>query len=129
MITLEIDTGLIKLVVIDNYFGKLNIRLSKILECEEISSINTITNIEKVSKLIKNEISNIKLPNGLVNIVDYAFKYNKLKNVEIPNSVISIGSSTFSENPNLTSIKIDKENGSIEGAPWGANNATITWLR
>lgn len=62
MITLEIDTGLIKLVVIDNYFGKLNIRLSKVLECEEISSINTITNIEKVSKLIKNEISNIKLP-------------------------------------------------------------------
>ena len=92
----------------------------------DLSSATKLKTIE-TEAFIENEISNIKLPNGLVNIVDYAFKYNKLKNVEIPNSVISIGSSTFSENPNLTSIKIDKENGSIEGAPWGASNATIAW--
>jgi type IV pilus assembly protein PilM len=59
---LEIEDGLIKIVVLQKYFGKLNIKLLKTLECEEISSMNTVTDIEKVSKLIKNEISDIKLP-------------------------------------------------------------------
>lgn len=53
---------MIKLAIIENYFGKLNLRLLKTLECEDISHMGTFTNIEKVSKLIKNEISNIKLP-------------------------------------------------------------------
>ena len=29
----------------------------------------------------------------------------------------------------LTSIEVDNAEGSITGAPWGATNATVTWLR
>ena len=58
-----------------------------------------------------------------------SFYRNALKSVIIPNSVSSIASNAFSSNSTLTSITIDNSEGSIPYSPWGATNATITYLR
>src|SRR5574344_435022 len=49
--------------------------------------------------------------------------------VTIPNSVTSIGEDAFSDNTLLKTISIDNTSGTITGSPWGATNATITYLR
>lgn len=46
--------------------------------------------------------------------------------IRIGNQITQIGSSAFGIF-NLTDIYIDKEEGSVSGAPWGATNATIHW--
>ena len=56
-----------------------------------------------------------------------------LTEITIPSTVESIGTNAFArENYNsITSIKtinINKKEGSITGAPWGATNATINWI-
>ena len=52
---------------------------------------------------------------------------DSLKEVTIPNSVTSIGSSCFGSCRKLETITINKPENSIEGAPWGATNATVIW--
>ena len=121
-----------------------NVDFSKLTNLTEIAigafSQNNITNVDlsnmknltaiSSSAFYDNEISSLKLPSNStksIEIGQFAFENNKLTNIIIPNSVTKISGDAFSRNPNLTSIKIDKENGSIEGAPWGASNATITW--
>ena len=91
-----------------------------------------LTNLEiiKDNAFQNNQISNLDLSNlkKLETIEVGAFNNNQLTMVKIPNSVSIIGSA-FNSNPNLTSIEIDNIEGSIEGSPWGANNATIKYLR
>ena len=97
----------------------------------DLSNIQNLT-IISTSVFDDNEISSLKLPNNSIKpikIKQFAFSSNKLTNVTIPNSVTAIGNSSFHNNPNLTSITIDKEENSIEDSPWGASNAAITWLR
>ena len=93
------------------------------------------------------------LPPNLTNIGSYAFRFcEKLLIEEIPESVTTIGSAAFNSCnslrtmrlggnlktigdyvftncTNLTSIVCDFAEGAVAGAPWGATNATITYLR
>lgn len=74
--------------------------------------------------------SGVVIPNSVTTIESNAFANNQLVNVTIPNSVTTIGNDAFSSNYSLKSITIDKEEGSIEGSPWGAlSSTTITWKR
>lgn len=93
------------------------------------------------------------LPPNLTNIGSYAFRFcEKLLIEEIPESVTAIGPAAFNSChslrtmrlggnlktigdyvftncTNLTSIVCDFAEGAVAGAPWGATNATITYLR
>ena len=62
------------------------------------------------------------------------YKMGKLVDVKIGSGITSIASSAFSTTTRyapwtgyVNSITIDKPEGSISGAPWGATNATVTW--
>ena len=76
-----------------------------------------------------NNLSSVKMSDNMITIGDYAFSNNKMVNIKLPNSVTTISDNSFYNNPNLKLIEIDKTENSIEGSPWGADNATITWLR
>ena len=79
---------------------------------------------------LHNGLISVEIPNSVTTIVSNAFTNNELVNVTIPNSVTTIGNDAFSVNYSLKSITIDKEEGSIEGSPWGAlSSTTITWKR
>lgn len=72
-------------------------------------------------------LKHVFIPNSVTVINSNAFaNCTKLENIFIPSSVENIGSGVFSTCPNLTDIYIDRpETQAIEGAPWGATNATI----
>ena len=120
--SLKLPNNYIKLVKIGQFaFG--NNLLSGELD------LSNFTNLSYVSGFENNQLTNVVFPSSITTITDSAFSSNKLTSITIPNSVTTITSHAFSDNPNLTSIKIDKTENSIEGSPWGADNATITWLR
>lgn len=75
-------------------------------------------------------LESIQLNDGLLHIGGNAF-FNciNLERIEIPNSVTAIGQYAFQNCDALKIIVIDKEADSIEGAPWGAPDAEIVWLR
>lgn len=70
-----------------------------------------------------NQLSNIKLADNVVTIGNEAFINNQLKEVTIPNSVENIGDNAFKGNTSDMHVIVDKFSDSIEGSPWGANNA------
>ncbi|MEI3508932.1 MAG: leucine-rich repeat protein [Bacilli bacterium] len=75
-------------------------------------------------------IQNLTLNEGLMSIGYRAFLGNKLNMLNIPSTVTSIGENAFESggtyNP-ITSITINKKEGSITGSPWGATKAQINW--
>ena len=104
---------------------------------EDAFQNNQLTNLKLPNSLItigrsafdNNKLTNVIIPNNVTDIGNWSFRENQLTSITIPNSVTTIGDSSFYNNPNLTLIEIDKTENSIEGSPWGADNATITWLR
>lgn len=75
-------------------------------------------------------LTSVIIPNSVTKLSFSAFSgCTSLKSITIPNSVTDIIFDAFEECPNLKEIKIDKPRGSIDGSPWGAENATVTWLR
>lgn len=90
----------------------------------EILSSYAFENLKSAQEII--------LPSTLKEIESSAFIYcTSLTEIQIPNSIERIGENAFLNCSNLQSIKIDKEAGSIEGAPWGATKGdrVIQWLR
>ena len=116
--------GLTNLEIIkDNAFQNNQISNLDLSELKNLTYIGMgAFNENKITEL---DLSNLK---KLETIEAGAFDNNQLTMIKIPNSV-SIIRSAFNSNPNLTSIEIDNIEGSIEGSPWGANNATIKYLR
>lgn len=73
-------------------------------------------------------LNHVDIPSGVTSIAQYAFNgCTDLTSVTIPSSVTTISSDAFNNCTNLTSIVVHKVEGSITGAPWGAENATVTW--
>ena len=99
----------------------------------QITDINLPTSIIKIgsgafwNNKIVGKLDFSKLTN-LTTIGANAFNLNDLTNVIIPNSVTTIGDDAFKIS-SITSIEIDNIKDSINGSPWGADNATITWKR
>lgn len=72
------------------------------------------------------ELSFVMLPNGLEYIGGNAFaSCSSLKSIRLPASIKNISTLAFSDCSNLTDIFVSFNEGEIEGAPWGATNATI----
>ncbi len=74
----------------------------------------------------KGNVSNLSIPNSVINIGDSVFKgYQNLTNVIIPDSVKSIDSKAFEDCINLTSIIIPDSVTSIDDSTfWGCTNLT-----
>ena len=105
----------------------------EILE-SDVFSYNRISGLLDLSSNLKlkeigseafefNEITEVKLPNSIELIEEYAFSSSDETANVVGNGV------PYNNNPNLSSIIIDKKSGTLSGAPWGAVNATITYLR
>ena len=79
----------------------------------------------------KTMIKNITIPDSVKEIGNSFNFCSGLKSITIPNSVEKINSMCFSSCNNLTLINIDKEKGSITGAPWGSpyGMRVVNWLR
>lgn len=71
-------------------------------------------------------IESITLPESLTTITMYAFYDSSIKELYIPKNVSEIGEDAFAETA-MEKIIINKPEGSISGAPWGATNAEIIW--
>lgn len=89
---------------------------------------DTVTQINHDTFKRCSSIKNLIISNSVTTISDYAFNdCRNLTSARIGNGITSLSSTAFKECVALTDIYIDKAEGSIEGAPWGATNATVHW--
>lgn len=66
---------------------------------------------------------------GSVKTIGTAFAgCSSLTTLTLPASTETVANDAFNDCIALTEINIHKPEGSIEGAPWGATNATVNWL-
>lgn len=74
--------------------------------------------------------ASLEVPDGYTNLAsNLCSNGHNLKNVYIPSSITSIPANTFNNCQNLEKITINKAEGSITGAPWGAPaSCQIVWL-
>ena len=121
-----------------------------------LSTINSFRLPEQLKEIrqhaFENSSFNQQLPDSVERIEDYAFRScNSLRHVSLPKSLSYLGgwafdscysltTVTFNSKPefyynnyifgfcnNLTTINVPWSEGEVEGAPWGADNATINY--
>ena len=94
------------------------------------SENNALLDVEPANNFgITRNIGVVDIPNGVTDIGSGAFTYCfNIRTVNIPSTVTTIYSSVFSPCGSLTKVTINKPEGSIAGAPWGAPETTqIIW--
>lgn len=102
--------------------------------CENLNNVSLPNNLENIpSQMFSycSGLSNITIPNSVEEIGNSAFSNTGITSIYIPSSVRYIYNNAFSSSNGenkLTIINIYKPENSIEGAPWGADNATVNWL-
>ena len=103
-----------------SFYGSRNLK--------KISIPNSVTAIDYKAFGFCLELPEIEIPNSVESIGGYAFHYcEKLTSIVIPSSVTSIGERAFFQCDKLLEIKINKPEGTLDGAPWNAENATVIW--
>ena len=118
----------------DNRFVYNKNKTEIIMYYKAESSVVIPEGVEKISNKAfynKNMIKNITIPDSVKEIGN-SFNYcYALTSITIPNSVETINSFCFNFCNNLTSINIDKEEGSIKGAPWSCpyGMRVVNWLK
>jgi hypothetical protein len=66
---------------------------------------------------------------GVADISSYALSnLSVIYRIRIPSTCTTIALTAFSGDTNLSVIEINGIEGSISGSPWGAVNATVSWL-
>ena len=100
-------------------------------ECDYLAKVtipDSVTVIEEAAFSLCYSLETITIPDSVTSIGPYAFcDCTSLTEVTIGSGIQSIYEDAFDGCTSLTSIYIDREEGSIEGAPWCAENATISW--
>lgn len=96
---------------------------------KEVAIPNSVTVLEDYAFYNFSGISTIEIPSSITKIPRYCFGHcGGLKTVKFPSSITSIDLDVFYGSQDITDIYIDKEEGSITGAPWGApETAVIHW--
>lgn len=101
-------------------------------DCKSLESISLpeVKEIEQSAFAYCSSLKSISMPKIeiLSNNSSYwgIFDYCGMTTINIPSTIQSIGKNTF-ENTQITTINIDRRAGSISGAPWGADGATVNW--
>ena len=131
--TVTIDPQNLNYTSDDSFIYNKN-KTTLVLYLKNETSVVIPDGIERISIYAfhaKTNLQNIVIPSTVKEIAT-SFNYcNGLTSITIPNSVESISSICFEFTNNLTSINIDREEGSIEGAPWGSpyGMRVVNWLR
>lgn len=105
--------------------GQSFININKVTEFFIGQGVNNEKNVvvpngvETVENLAQMGAETIKLPSSIKEIKKVV-KNSNLKEIEIPNSCAKIATNAFVGCQNLETIKINKKENSISGAPWGA---------
>lgn len=98
--------------------------------CNAIKNLtigNKVTSINTEAFKECDNLIDVIIPNSVQTLSLYVFRScDSLTSVRIGNGITSINKSFQSCNA-LTDIYIDKPEGSISGAPWGATSATVHW--
>lgn len=121
-------------IIIDNIIYSKNQKkvICMVGDFEEVHFIDGIEEIGKDAFRSRTKIKNIILPNTVKSIKTHAFSYSKnLESIFIPSSVTSMSDYLFVGCTKLREITIDKEKGSISGAPWGCiyGDRAIFWKK
>ncbi|GAA0705590.1 pilus assembly protein PilM [Paraclostridium ghonii] len=61
-LTIEIKENIVNMLVIEKYFGQIKFNIMKSFEFNQIDSNGIILDTEKLNEIIKNELSNFKIP-------------------------------------------------------------------
>lgn len=100
-------------------------------DCTALASITIPNSVTSLSQHVFwgcSSLANIILGNGITSIEEMTFRNcNSLKSITIPNSVTRIVYNAFYDCYNLLTINAPWSEGTVEGAPWGAYNATINY--
>lgn len=105
----------------------LTIRQNAFSGCTSLTSFSCpqVTSIQN-SAFENSGLLDIELEN-VQTIYMRAFRNTPMTTIDFPSSLTSIQGNIFTNCTNLTTITINKTQGSISGAPWGAPNATVVW--
>ena len=99
--------------------------------CSGLTSLtlpNTITSLGNYCFQNCSGLTSLTLSTGLTSLPAAAFNLCRaLTTITIPSNILTINARAFSNCAKLEEIIINKVEGSIAGAPWGATNATIIW--
>ena len=90
---------------------------------------SNVTKIGNNAFSYQHGMTEVELPNKLIEI-GRSFNFcNGLEKIEIPSSVTSIHTNCFSNSSNLKEIRVHKKKGSIIGSPWGCiyGDKAIIW--
>lgn len=123
-------------LIIPNRINGINVEgidLAAFQTCLALRSVIIPAGVTSISEYAFSgckSLESIIIPDTVLEIKDVAFNdCGSLKSINIPNSVTYMGGGTFINCQNLTTINIDNVPDSIPDAPWGAESATINWLR
>lgn len=99
--------------------------------CENLETIGLPSSLREIGTTAFQgctKLSSIEFPNKVTDIGSGAFlNCDSLTNIIIPSSVETIGTFAFGS-AGIQTITINKPEGSITGAPWGAVSAAINWV-
>lgn len=114
-----------------NVINKLGGGMSEFIN-DELTELTIPSTTITLRKNIFQNLSNLQQlsfdPNGaLETIEDYAFANTGIVNTILSKNITSIANNVFSGCNNLETISVYWSEGDVEGAPWGAPNATIIY--
>lgn len=134
------SSSLLSSITIDpdnaNYYCKSNCLITKggnktlVAGCKNsiIPQDDGITSIDNYAFQGCTGLSEVSIPDTVTKIGMLAFYgCSSLTSVTLPVSVVTIGGLAFAECANLITINVPWSEGEVDGAPWGATNATINY--
>lgn len=113
--------------------GVTSVGSQSFMGCKNLALTSLPEELLKISISAFCKCPNIRItaiPHKVHTVDKQAFAYcDSLTSMHLGNNIQYMYDSTFSDCPNLVEITCDFAEGAVANAPWGATNATITYLR
>lgn len=104
--------------ILDSYAGNCSVT-----EFTLPSNIKTIGGLS----LRTLSIDTLNLPEGIEYLEKQSLMQVRISTINIPSSIKEIADDALNEATAVKIINIDRKENTIDGAPWGATNATVNW--